>query len=206
MEKVIIEDNGKVLIKQGDNFYKCTVKEVSEDNTFYVDKPSRKEKGIKLEVGDVVSADYYTEYGIYYELEIRVLEKIMDNGILLYKFSRPIKSKKVQRRDFVRVITTEYTLYKAEKDYSWEKAVLLNLSGGGLKLKVDKKLQVGEKVKIKLQYKDDVFTLIAKVLRCISVKNNGYIYGLEFNDIDERKRDKIVEKVFEVMRRQREIM
>lgn len=209
MEKVIIEDNGKVLIKQGDNYYKCTVKKVCDDSTFYIDRPSRQKECVKFEIGDIVALDYYTEYGTYYELEVKVLGKVLENGMLLYRLSKPFKSRKIQRRNFVRVILTEYTLYRVEEDkndYDWEKAILLDLSGGGLKLKVKEEIKLGEKVKIKFQYKNEIFGLVAKVLRCDNAKNNGYICGLEFMDMDERKRDKIVEKVFEVMRRQREIM
>ena len=92
------------------------------------------------------------------------------------------------------------------KESEWHEGLLLDLSGGGLRIKVKEKIRLGEKIILKISCENESYEIIGKIVRCDKSQDGEYIWGIEFKEIDERKRDKIVQKVFSVMRKQRELL
>jgi c-di-GMP-binding flagellar brake protein YcgR len=87
-----------------------------------------------------------------------------------------------------------------------EKALILNLSGGGMRMSVTDCFTPGEKIIINL-FIDDVKLLVTgKVVREIERRGNSQIYGVQFVDIQDFARDKIIKKVFSHMRKQIEVV
>lgn len=205
-EKLQININGNVLVLYDEKYYKSTVQDVTEDG-FIINMPVEDGVYLTLEAGNEIVIDYFTEDGFYYEFDAEVISRVVEKKMPMYKISKPDKATKIQRRNFVRVNLSEYALYKKDdnKKDEWQEGLILDLSGGGLKIKSKEKIESGEKVIIKLSYEKESHEINGIIIRCDKSQDGEYIWGIEFREIDERKRDKIVQKVFSIMRKQREL-
>jgi len=206
MEKLEINLNANILVLYEEKYYKSTVQDVKESD-FVINMPVEDGVYLTLDAGDKIIIDYFSEDGFYYEFDAEVISRLVENKMPMYKISKPDQAIKIQRRNFVRVSLTEDALYKknGSKESDWHEGVLLDLSGGGLRIKVKEKTVLGEKIIVKLYCEKESLEIIGKIVRCDKSQSGEYIWGIEFRDIDERKRDKIVQKVFSVMRKQREL-
>lgn len=206
MEKFEVNLNANILVLYEEKYYKSTVQDVSE-NEFIINMPVGDGIYLTLNAGDKIIIDYFSQDGFYYEFDAEVVSRLVENKMPMYKISKPDRAIKIQRRNFVRVSLAEYTLYKQSDNNKseWHEGLLLDLSGGGLKIKVKETIKFGEKIILKISYENDSYEIIGNVVRCDKSQDGEYIWGIEFKDIDERKRDKIVQKVFSVMRKQREL-
>ena len=207
MEKLQININGNVVVIYEEKYYKSTVQDVKDDE-FIINMPVEDGVYLTLKSRDKIVIDYFAKDGFYYEFEAEVISRLIENNMPMYKISKPGKAIKIQRRNFVRVSLAEYALYKKDdkKECQWHEGLLLDLSGGGLKLKEKEKIGLGEKIVIKISCENQSYDILGKIVRCDKSQDGEYICGVEFKEIDERKRDKIVQKVFSVMRKQRELL
>ena len=75
-----------------------------------------------------------------------------------------------------------------------------------MKIKARRKFKLNDKLVAKIETSSRLVETEVQIKRCEKVNTNEYIYGLEFTDINENRRDNIIKDVFLVMRKQREIM
>ncbi|MGL4108605.1 flagellar brake protein [Clostridium sp. LP20] len=206
MSKFNLVINGNISVNQDKKSYKSIIQDLGEDY-FLMSIPVINGVYLTLNEGEELSIDYYVEGGNYFTFNSKVIKRVVDNKIPFYKLSLPYNVSKVQRRDFVRVNLFEYVFYKkGEEDGegTWEKGMLLDLSGGGLRIKVRDKVQMGDKIVVNLFINEEKVHVTGKVVRVEINTEREIICGLRFIEMDERKRDKIIEKVFIQMRKQRE--
>jgi len=203
-ENLNININGNILVLYEEKYYKSTVQDVKEDG-FIINMPVEDGVYLTLNAGDEVIIDYFSDDGYYYEFNAEVISRLIENKMPMYKVSKPDRAVKIQRRNFVRVSLTENALYKKDdsKESDWHEGLLLDLSGGGLRIKAKDKVRLGDKIIVKLYFEKESYDIFGKIVRCDKSQAGEYIWGIEFSEIDERKRDKIVQKVFSVMRKQR---
>ena len=132
---------------------------------------------------------------------------LIDIPVNLYRLSKPYNIIKIQRRNFVRVDMVEYAFYKLQNDNeeeAWKKGIILDLSGGGMKIKTEEKLSLRDSVTVNIFIgENEKIQVVGEAVRVEKCKINEYICGLKFKEISERTRDKIIQKVFEQMRKQR---
>lgn len=207
MENLQININGNVVVVYEEKYYKSTVQDVKEEE-FIINMPVEDGVYLTLNAGDKLVIDYFSDDGFYYEFNSEVISRLIENNMPMYRISKPGKAIKIQRRNFVRVSLSEGALYKKDdiKERHWHEGLLLDLSGGGLRIKEKEKIDLGEKIIIKISCETESYEILGKIVRCDKSQDGEYICGIEFKEIDERKRDKIVQKVFSVMRKQRELL
>ena len=206
MSKLNLLINGNISVNKGEKIYKSVIQDLGEDY-FLMSIPVIEGEYLTLNEGEELDIHYYVEGGNYFAFNVKVLKRVIDNNIPFYKLSLPYNVSKIQRRDFVRVSLLEYVFYKKEVESGagvWEKGMLLDLSGGGLRIKVRDKVQMGDKISVNLFINEEKVTVLGKVARIEFNSEREIICGLTFIEMDERKRDKIIEKVFTQMRKQRE--
>lgn len=131
----------------------------------------------------------------------------------------------VQRRDYVRVKTSIPLIYTDNKyltnidldDYSKTKETLDNIkrylkngiisdiSGGGLKFSCKENLYKSEFLLLVLELSNDIFVLkgeiVYKDIKPTTNNKSIYNYGIKFIDISEKTREKIINYVFQLMRK-----
>ena len=97
-----------------------------------------------------------------------------------------------------------YNLPNDNKEETWKKGIILDLSGGGMKIKTEEKLSLRDRVTVNIFIgENEKVQVVGEAVRVEKINTNEYICGLKFKEISERTRDKIIQKVFEQMRKQR---
>lgn len=206
MEKLDLNINGSILIIRDEEFYKCTIQDIEKD-VFCIVLPVKDGNYLILQPDETITINYYVEGGNYFEFETKIIERFTEGKLSLYKLVKPEKAKMIQRRNYFRVNLLEYAVYRKEdsKDLDWYQCELLDLSGGGFRIRVREKLKVEDKIEVSFNDECGKFSLMGTIVRCDKRGAKDYICGVEFVDIAEKDRDKVIKKVFTVMRKQREL-
>ena len=206
MKKFKLEINGNIQILEGEVFYKSNLQDVTE-SYILIDIPVNNGIYLTMNDNDEIEAEHYVDGGSYYKFNCRVLGRTREGKLNLYKLSKPYNISKIQRRNYVRVDMVEYAFYKLQNDNeeeAWKKGIILDLSGGGMKIKIEEKLSLRDRVTVNIFIaENEKVQIVGEVVRVEKSNTGEYICGLKFKEISERTRDKIIQKVFEQMRKQR---
>ena len=206
MKKFKLEINGNIQILEGEVFHKSNLQDVTE-SYILIDIPVNNGIYLTMNDNDEIEAEHYVDGGSYYKFNCRVLGRTREGKLNLYKLSKPYNISKIQRRNYVRVDMVEYAFYKLQNDNGeevWKKGIILDLSGGGMKIKIEEKLSLRDRVTVNIFIaENEKVQIVGEVVRVEKSNTGEYICGLKFKEISERTRDKIIQKVFEQMRKQR---
>jgi c-di-GMP-binding flagellar brake protein YcgR len=194
-----IKLNTIIEIEEDDKKYQCRVLDESED-TISIDIPVSGHEYLFLSKDQKIDILYLVENECYYSGLCTVIKRYKNN-INMYMLTRPINLKRIQRRNFVRAKTLESIKYKLNsEDAKWKDGIMLDLSGGGMKVYLKDDINIGEKIQLEIEENREKISVLGEVVR---VEQTEKIYGVEFKNIDERKRDKLVKRVFTIMVKER---
>ncbi|WP_244834851.1 PilZ domain-containing protein [Clostridium sp. BJN0001] len=210
MEGIGLEVNTKLEIQGEKKGYKSIVLDVSDEN-FMINIPVSDGEYMLLHIGEEVEINCYLENGRCYNFFSKVTGKGKERNILYYRLSTPFNIRKIQRRNFFRVSVIKEVKYKIItnlnkeeiNDLQYRHATLIDLSGGGLKIKIKEKIQKGEKIQIKFKVKNTELELKGEVVRLEYSEYKERVCGIKFIDITQCQSDKIIEELFCIMRKQR---
>lgn len=205
MKNFNLNINEVIVIEYEDMVYNCSIQGIAE-NELLINIPVKDGEFLILENGERLDVKYCSEAGRYYEFEVKIIGREKSDNIPMYKLSLPIDVRRIQRRNYVRVQVLKTVKYKLEEEESWCEATTLDISGGGMKIKARRKFKLNDKLVAKIETSSRLVETEVQIKRCEKVNTNEYIYGLEFTDINENRRDNIIKDVFLVMRKQREII
>lgn len=205
MKNFNLKLNEIIVVKYDDVIYRCSIQGITE-NSVSINVPVNNGELLMLNGGEVLDVQYCSETGNYYEFELEVIGRNNDDNIPMYNLSLPRNLRRIQRRDYVRVEVLRNIKYRRKEEESWREAIMLDISGGGMRIKVPIELDIGDRLITKFESSGKLFEIEVEIKRNEKVNAGEYIYGLEFIDINEKRRDNIIEDVFFVMRRQREII
>ena len=93
------------------------------------------------------------------------------------------------------------------EDNKFLKGILLDISGGGLRFATDNKINVGEVIELKLRdiNTEDEILIKGQCVRGNKESNGQYICSVRYYEISNKIREKIIESIFTLMRKQRAI-
>lgn len=191
--------------------YKSTVQE-EDEKTFSITIPVAEGNYLFIKEGEWISATFHEENGIVYKFTTMIIKRKIENNIPMYVLTIPEKYTKVQRRNYVRVNTIhpiEYTVFTVDSQTvfsNFKTAMLLDLSGGGLRFKSKERIELSEKVALNLKYEKDEVLIKGKIVRVDKAEDSEYIYGVSFSGLSESGRDKIIKIVFTILRKQRSVI
>lgn len=215
MKKFSIQLNNRLEIIWGEKIYKSIVQDVS-DNFFTISIPMIEQEYLPIELGTTISIVHYDDKGNLFQYQSTVIRRVIEQNLPQLIMSQPVNIKKVQRRNFVRVNLLQVIHYdkikliNADKlstvDKLNKKAILLDLSGGGMRIKVKEELQKGDKIAAKIVYEDNEYTVKGEVVRVNLTADRHRECGIIFSYINEITRENIIKIVFDVMRKQRELL
>lgn len=80
---------------------------------------------------------------------------------------------------------------------------MLDLSGGGLKLKINEDVHMHDILSIKMRIKGSEIIVNGEVVRIEISEDRNKMCGIKFLDISQSQTDRIIEELFEIMRKQR---
>lgn len=209
-----LEVNLNVEIEVLDGPYKGTYKTVIDNldaNRISFGLPIMKGVPVPLGLNSVVKVTYMDAIAIY-SFDGAIVDRVNDPRPL-FTVAYPKEVKRIQRRSFVRCdVRFPLTFHKLSptmevllKD---QKAIVEDVSGGGLRLETETQLELGDLLDIYLDLpnKDKVIAL-GKVVRVFpkpSAKPELFSIGVFFEFIEERDRDKIMRFIFEKQRELRQ--
>lgn len=208
MAKFEIKVNENIEILYNKEIYKSKIQDVEEDSiSIYL--PGSEGRYLPLEIGEETEIVYYGERDKLYSFKCKVVKRSADGAVRLLTLGKPYDIERIQRRNFVRVSYVEsvqYGVSEESSDVVYKKATLLDLSGGGLKFRTADKLEKEELITLRLKYQDNELFMKSKIVRRNRNDSGDYTYGVEFIDISEMNREKIIRLVFQIMRKQNEVI
>ncbi|HAG43478.1 MAG TPA: hypothetical protein DCL31_09195 [Clostridium sp.] len=77
----------------------------------------------------------------------------------------------------------------------------LDLSGGGMKIKIAEEVKNGDYVITQLKIDDEDIIALSRVVRVERDKEEKYICGLSFLSIEGNEREKLIKYIFNEMRK-----
>lgn len=205
MSKFKLDVNSIVDIQKGGKVYKSKV-QIIKDNFIFIDVPLRKNEYLLLKDKEKVSLVIHEKGGNVYKLNCTTLGKNIAGNIRLYRLSKPHSVQKIQRRDYVRVETTNKIKCLTDKEKF--DAILLDLSGGGMRVKITENLKLDDIIyafiKDKNNNKLKIKGSVVRVEDKVQMEYN--VIGVKFVEITNREREAIIQVVFNIMRKQMELI
>jgi c-di-GMP-binding flagellar brake protein YcgR len=196
--------NSKVEISWNDSYYKSNIEDVTTDETIAISIPIRDGQYVPLRKGEQVEVLYYYDKDIY-KFYTTVVDRKVD-GIPVILLAYPTEVFKVQRRRFVRipiVCIIEYAKLEESLKYKALKAVMVDLSGGGMRVKLSEQVNLGDKLKAAIPIGADLLEVKGEVVRIEKdADDKRNICGISFVDLEDRVREKIIRHIFQKMREQ----
>jgi len=188
---------------------------LEDENTAVIDTPIEKGHIVPVEPGTVFDVHFLHRKGKLinlYRFQAAVRERlIIDNlHVLLIKQTGEIM--RVQRRSYFRLncfIEVRYRIVSTDEemgeDSQFRTTMASDLSGGGVRLLLDEKLEPGTLVECELQnvQTGDVW-FRGVVVRFEDTGNTGrykYTAGVAYIDIDENDREAVIRYIFNEQRR-----
>ena len=215
MEKLGLIINKNIEIIWEKEAYKSIIQDI-RGKYFSISIPSKNGNFIPLRQGDIAEVLYYNNLNIF-QFDSNVVGRKFD-GIPLIVLEIPKKYKLVQRRQFFRVTLDGLIILNYEKlkdknnkriktlkplNDKFKKAILLDLSGGGMRVKLEEPMVVGDILHLFLDIQKEEIEIYSKIVRIISSEFKSFAYGICFLDLTEKEREKIIKYSFDITRRQR---
>lgn len=205
-----LDVNDRIEVVVGDKSYKTLVVDIQED-FLKINIPVFNGDYLMLHTGEKIEMNSYLDENRCFNFHSEVISRGKEGSIIYYKISIPFDVKKIQRRNFFRVGLLDTIEYKNITNVNkedidnipYKEALMVDLSGGGLKLKTKDAIKKDDVLLISMMIKDTLIELKSDVVRVENTEQKDYVCGVKFLNITEAQIDIIIQELFEVVRRQR---
>lgn len=216
---IIFNINDKVEIIEKGRTYKSLIQDIGS-SSICIGVPIYNYRSYPLHIGETL--EYYVNANkeVYKCLSV-ILGRKAENNVQLIELSMPENPIKVQRREFFRlpiVMDIKYYALPSGRVYSglkdipsgyferMKKSITLDISGGGMKAKIDEEVKKGNFLIISFGIPEEIM-VIASVVWCQrDEKDKNYKAALKFESIKENERDKIIRFIFSKSRDQSKLI
>ena len=197
--------------------YVSSIQDVNEEEFIHIGMPSYNGQIVPLQIEEKFQLCIYTKRGLY-QCSGMVIDRYRE-GAVHYAILRILSDLvRDQRRQFYRldkIMDIEHCLFQEETDlsepivYSWKKAVMTDISGGGARFNSDVRYDTGDMVVIKMeiprQNENQEFMLKARLISSQKLINQigSYENRVEFSEIELSQREAIIRFIFEEERKLR---
>ncbi len=203
--------------------YGSKIYDIASDERIDVMMPTEKGKLILLPVDGEYRLAFYSSKGMY-QCEARVVDRYKSNNIYILSLEFAKGLQKLQRREYYRfncaieLVTRSLTNYEEvalENNHGFtidpgddiKKAVIADISGGGLRFIAGFHYEEGDKIYI--SYKLNIvgqikeYHIVGVVLRMEEMENRKGVFEhrIKYTNIDENDREEIIHYIFEEERK-----
>ncbi|MCB2308763.1 flagellar brake domain-containing protein [Clostridium estertheticum] len=210
MIKVDFKLNKKLEILVDEKYFNSNVQDVTEDY-IAISIPTNSGEYLPLSNGSIINVIYYEKENIYKFSSSIIGRKFENIPILL--LAKPDDIKKIQRRRYVRVQlikTAKYINLKYEPKVNlsaidnskYLKAVLVDLSGGGMRVKVSERIKDNDFLLVALTVNEEEVLIVGQTKRIMKDDDGRFICGLSFESLDNATREQLIRYIFQLMRNQ----
>lgn len=174
-----------------------------EENLIYISVPMYRGEVIPLRTGQVIKI-FINQRDVSFAFDTAIMGRIWQN-IPLLAIKRPDKFVKIQRRNFMRLSVKLEVYFRVMGDESdFKKGETLDISGGGILFLTEEAIEEGQILEVELYLpRRKPFFCRAKVVRLLErakKKGDKNKVALEYYEINEAKRDKVINYIFEKQR------
>jgi len=202
--------NKKLEILVDEKYFNSNIQDVT-DEYIAINIPMSYGEYLPLSKGTVVEAIYYEEENIYKFKSLVIGRKFENIPIIL--LSKPTEIQKVQRRKYFRIPLISGIKYKnlknnpqinpksvAKSEYA--KALLVDLSGGGMKIKVSEQVNLNDFLLVSLTIDNQTVLIVTQAMRIVKDDEGRFTCGLSFEFLENTTREVIIKFIFQLMREQ----
>jgi len=203
-----IELDVQQLMGEKQEKYVSKIQDVSETGEIIILAPMENGRIISLELNENYGMCVYTSNGLY-RCEVAVSERIRDDKLYLIKLEVQSALQKYQRRQYYRLDCMLSFHYKDDDNGKWEKGIILDISGGGIRFTSQKKLvdKKGVINHLQLNYdQEECHLYLSGVIvdsSNLRAQDNIYENRVVFDEITIEEREIIIKFIFEEERRRR---
>jgi len=176
-----------------------------------IEMPQENAMYVPLKIGREFLANFHTSANMY-KCRVKIMERVKEKKayFLIIKFLSELE--KVQRREFYRLeCVSDIDIcsgIKNEEDKAiWEKAVMIDISGGGMKFNSNVVMPKDKLIKIRfpivLNDEREFLICVAKIINARQMADLKYEYRVIFDNIENEVRERIIKHIFEEERRRR---
>lgn len=214
MSNSSININDKCEIIWEKDVYKSNVQDIT-DKYIAISLPVASGSYASLITGDSVEVIYSDDKNIYSFYSVVIGRKKDKIPLILISVPTEDKIRKIQRRKNFRVEIVKEVKYKVIGKEKITKALLnhslkhleefsegtmLDLSGGGVRITINEKLDKNDIIIIYLQLHDKNILVPCTCVRCIKNQSGTYVCGFKFHEIDGSQRENVILYTFDIMR------
>lgn len=218
MEKFNLLLNDVIDVLVDTESYKSNVQDIT-DKYIAISVPTREGVYVPLSKDSKIDVMYYKDDSAYrFTTFVTGRKKDKINLILL---SIPENVRKVQRRQYFRVPLSAYVSYVNLTKYSksikkdikdinikyiekdeklFSKALIMDISGGGVKLSSEKTCSVGDIILLEILLEQKPVFVKGKIVRKEYDEQCRNLCGILYIDMEQNMREKIIKYIFYVMR------
>jgi len=208
--KVDFKINKKIEILIDEKYYNSNIQDVTEEY-IAISIPMSSGTYVPLSRGAIIDVIYYEKENLF-KFKSSIIGRRFEN-IPILLISQPKEINKIQRRKYVRVPLISNGKYKNLKNApktnpatieksEYAKAVLVDLSGGGMRVKVSEEIKVNDFLLVSLIVKKEEVLIVGQTKRVQKDDDGRFICGLSFEFLDNLTREKIIKFIFQLMREQ----
>ncbi len=210
MNNFNLEINDRIEVSAGGKSYKSLIIDIKDD-FLMINLPVNEGEYLMLHSGEKIEMNSYLDENRCFNFHSEVISRGKEGNIIYFKISIPFDIKKIQRRNSFRVgllNTIEYKKITNIKEEEFDRipyreALMVDLSAGGLKLKTKEDIKKEDLLLISIKVKDIQFELKCDIARIENTLDKEKLCGLRFSDITAAQTEKIIQGLFEIMRKQR---
>lgn len=210
MTKVDFKVNMKLELFIDEKYFNCNIQDVTEEY-IATNIPISTGQYIPLSRGTSVEVIYYEEENIY-KFKSSVIGRKFEN-IPILLLSKPTEIEKIQRRKYFRIPLLSSIKYKNLKnepktnpktieDSEYTNAVLVDLSGGGMKVKVAEQVKQNDFLLVSLTINNENLLVVGQAMRIVKDDEGRFVCGLSFEFLENSTREVIIKFIFQLMREQ----
>jgi c-di-GMP-binding flagellar brake protein YcgR len=206
----IVKVNDRIEVVTEKKIYKTLIIDV-QDDFLKINLPVNDGEYLMVHIDEKIEMNSFSDDGRCFGFYSKVISRGKEGNIIYYKVSKPFDIKKIQRRNFFRVGLLDTIEYKIITDINkeefdnlpYKEAFMIDLSAGGLKLKVNDDVKKDDSLLIKMEIKGIKVELKCDIVRIESATYKEKTCGLKFLDITPVQTDIIIQGLFELVRKQR---
>lgn len=184
--------------------YRTRIEEVGE-RLLSVGAPFERGELVPLREGTKVKLIFWDKAAVY-SFEGKIMQRIAV-PVPIFILELPDTVEKVQRRDFVRVAAlfpVTFRMVTREGLSDLYQATMVDLSGGGMCFSTQERVENKSLLYVHLTLPNGELQTPVRVCRVVNIEDTKrYNVSVQFHEISERERDKIIRCVFDIQRAMR---
>ena len=165
-----VNDRIEVIVEK--KAYKTLIIDM-QDDFLRINLPVNDGEYLMVHINEKIEMNSYLDEGRCFKFYSKVISRGKEGNIIYYKISKPFDIKKIQRRNFFRVGLLDKIEYKIitninKEDFDsvpYKDGLMVDLSGGGLKLKVKDDIKKDDLLLIKMTIKEIEIELKCDIVR-----------------------------------------